>query len=430
MRMTRRVDDRWLLPIEGLASGFLTCLVPALPLPVRLGDAAFLFVGLIFGGVIAAHIRLFRGVRSASHLTGFIATCTVAYTISVFATMWSPFRPQFLNFSGTSSAAIDSSPFFTGGFVGAAIMCAGIFFLLAPPRNSTKFLLKAFSMSVACGLLGVLGWSVGEELWNARWLPGFGSNLQYYALYIIWQTGAASLLGLLLSPQQAPLAGAAAEQPGNVPLRTKAGRETRSVAGTIFLVVIFGTLAWFIARQVEGALAARRMQAARQAAQQQLAGERPSMQGLPALAPLPVERALVLKPITGHPCGLHTLAPQPTGTPESVGYLAEYKVSETASPGERSFADVQVFQYPNAAWAAYQTKQFLWDLTAENPKAVTTVTKFGNKVIMNTLMRYQNGGGDLYFYWASGNWFVKVTFDAAEEDEFLREYLVRYPSTL
>jgi hypothetical protein len=263
-----------------------------------------------------------------------------------------------------------------------------------------------------------------------RWPPGFGNNLEYYALYIIWQTGAASLLGLLLSPQQRPLAGAAAAQPVNLPLRTKAGQETRPVARTIFLVVIFGALAWLIAWQLEGDLAARRMLAARQAAQQQLAGERPSMQGLPAVAPLPVERALVLKPIAGHPCGLYTLAPQPTGAPESVGYLAEYKVSETASAAERSFADVQVYQYPNAAWAAYQAQQFLWDSIAENPKAVTTVTKFGNKVIMNTLMRYPNGGGDLYFYWASGNWFVKVTFDAAEEDEFLKEYLVRYPSTL
>jgi hypothetical protein len=104
MKATRRVDDRWLLPIEGLVSGFLTCLVLALPLGP--GRAAFLFVGLVFGVAISAHVRLFRGVRSAFPLIGFIATCTVAYTVSVFATMWTPFRPQFLNFSGTGSAAI------------------------------------------------------------------------------------------------------------------------------------------------------------------------------------------------------------------------------------------------------------------------------------------------------------------------------------
>lgn len=124
------------------------------------------------------------------------------------------------------------------------------------------------------------------------------------------------------------------------------------------------------------------------------------------------------------------MAPKPTGSPESVGYLAEYKLSETAADDELFFADVEVFQYPNAAWAAYQTKEFMWDSVAEDPKAVATVTRFGNKVIMNTLEGSPNGGGNLYFYWASGHWFVKVTFHVSEEDEFLREYLARYPSTL
>jgi hypothetical protein len=426
--MTQRVDDRWFLPIEGVISGLFTCLVPALPL--GLGRAAFLFVGVIFGLVISAHVRLFRGVRSAFRLIGFTATCTVAYAVSLFATVCSPFRPQFLNFSGTSSGAIDSSPFFTGGFVGAAIMCAGIFFFLAPPRTLTKFLLRAFSISVACGFLGVLGWSVGEQSWAVRWLPRFGNGLDFYTLYIIWQTGAASLLGLLLSPQQTPLAARVAAQSGYMPLQPKAGRATRSVTATIFLVLIFGTLAWFITRQVRGDLAAHRMQAARQAAQQQLAAARPASQNLPAIVAQPVDQVLVLKPIAGHPCGLHTLAPQPTGSPESVGYLAEYKLSETAAPDELFFADVEVEQYPNAAWAAYQTKEFMWDSAAQNPKAVTTVTKFGSKVIMNTLEGSPNGGGNLYFYWASRNWFVKVTFNVSEDDEFLKEYLALYPSAL
>lgn len=182
--MTRRADDRWFLPVEGLISGFLTCLIPALPL--GLGRVVFLFSGVAFGVVISAHVRLFGRVTSAFRLIGFTTTCAVAYTVSVFATAWSPFHPQFLNFSGTGSAAIDSSSFFAGGFVGAAIVCAGIFFFLALPKHLTKFLLKALGVSVTCGFLGVLAWSVGERLWNARWQPGLGSNVEYYALYIIW----------------------------------------------------------------------------------------------------------------------------------------------------------------------------------------------------------------------------------------------------
>lgn len=427
--MTRRVDDRWCLPFEGLLSALLTCLIPLL-LPPALDGIAFLLPGLIFGIAISAHVRVFRAVRSARNLIGFIATCAVGYGVSVIVTIWSPIHPQFLNFSGSSSAAIDSSPFLTGGFVGGAFVCAGVFFFLTPPRGVRKFLLRACSISMICGLLGVLGWSVGEQLWAARWLPRIGKNLDSYTLYIIWQTGAASLLALLFSPRQTVLAVPAGAQPENVPLLRKTDRTFRSVAGTTFLAFIFGALAWFVMRLIESDLTTRRMQAARQAAQQRLAAERPSMRDLPAIIPLPVEQVLVLQPIAGHPCGLHTLAPRPTGSPESVGYVVGYKLSETATRGELHFADVEVRQYPNAAWATYQTMNFMWDLVAQNPKAVTTVTKFGNKVIMNRLMRYPNGGGDLYFYWASGNWFVRITFNVSEDDEFLKEYLTRYPSTL
>jgi hypothetical protein len=431
-RTMSRVDDRLFLPVEGLVSGLLTCLTAALPF--GLGRAVFLFVGLVFGAVISAHVRLFRGVRSAFRLIGFIATCTVAYTVSVFATMWTPFRPQLLNFSGTGSGAIDSSPFLTGGFLGAAIVCAGIHFFLAPSKNWPKFLLKALCISVACGFLGVLGWAVGEQLGNAGWLPGFGASLDFYALYIIWQTGAAPLFGLLLSPQETLVVAPVGVRPAHVPLQTKAGRAMPSVSAIIFLVLVVATLAWFIARQVQGDRAGRRMQAAQQAAQQEaqqrLAAARPSSQNLPAIVELPVEQVLVLKPIAGHPCGRHFQWKVP-GRSDFVPYTAEYKRSETAGDGEVSFADVNVSLYSNSDWAVYATKEgIMVNLEAQNPKAVTTVTKFGNKVIMNTLMRYPNGDGDLYFYWASGNRFVEVRFHAPEEDEFLKEYLALYPSTL
>jgi hypothetical protein len=170
------------------------------------------------------------------------------------------------------------------------------------------------------------------------------------------------------------------------------------------------------------------MLAAQQAAQQRLAAARPSSQNLPPIVKLPVERVLVAEPIAGHPCGRHFQWEVP-GI-EFVPYTAEYKRSETAGDGEVSFADVTVRLYPNSDWAVYATKEGISNLEALNSKTVTTVTKFGNKVIMNTLIGYPNGDGDLYFYWASGSRFVQVTFHATEEDEFLKEYLILYPSTL
>lgn len=197
------VDDRWLLPIEGLVSGILTYFTSRV-LPAGLGRGAFLIIGLVFGATIAAHARLFRGVCSTFRLIGFVAACGVAYLVSVYATVWSPLRPQFLNFSGTGSAAIDSSPFFTGGALGAAIVCAGVFLFLAPPKNAMRFLLQGVCISLACGLLGVLGWSLGEQLSSLQWLPGRPNDRNFLALYTIWQAGAITLLGLFLLPRRLP----------------------------------------------------------------------------------------------------------------------------------------------------------------------------------------------------------------------------------
>lgn len=424
-----RVDDRWYLPIEGLASGFLTCLFPALLF--GLADALSLFVGVVFGAVIAAHVLLFRGVHSAFRLTGFIATCVVAYVVSVFATMWSPFRPALLNFSGTGLGAIDSSQFFTGGFVGAAIICAGIYFFLAPSTNWPKFLLKAVCISAACGFLGVLGWSVSEQLDNARWLHGFGANLSFYALYIIWQTGAAILFGLLLPPRETPVATVVGVSPADVPTQKRRERDTPSLAAITFLILVFATLAMFVMREVLGYRMAHRMLAERQAAQRRFVAARPSGENLPAIVKLPVEQVLVLKPILGHPCGNILGAGDESPSLHLVSYGINYKRSEYASDVEAPFATATVRLYPNSDWAIYATKEGITSgVEAPIPQVVTTVIKFGSKVIMNTTMRYPNGVGDLYFYWASGSRFVLLRFHADQEDEFLKEYLARYPSTL
>jgi hypothetical protein len=416
--MSTRIDDRTFLPIEGFVSGLLTCIVPAL-----LGGGLFMFVGFVFGIVIATHVRMFRGAQSPFRPIGFIGTCTLAYIASVFATMWTPFRPEFLNFSGTDSAAIDSSPFLTGGFVGAAIICAGIFFFLAPPKDLAKSAVKALCISIACGFLGVMGWAAGGQFHN---LNGFGNNIQFYVLYIIWQTGAAFLFGFLLSPQQAAIA--APTRAPSQPPQTKPKRGL-PVAAAAFFAVVFAALGWFVVRQVRSALAARRMHAAQQAAMLRLAAEEPSSENLPPIAELPVEQVMIQKPIAQHPCS-HSFEYKVPGV-NFLAYTAQYKASETSSDTQILFADVNVRLYANSAWAVYATNQGIdANLRAMNPESVSTVTKFGNRVIMDTSMRYPNGGGDLYFYWASGTRFVQVRFFGPEDDEFLREYLARYPSDL
>ena len=132
--MSRRIsDDRQFLPFEGLLSGLLTCAVPLILGPF--GNVLFLYVGAVFGLVISAHFWLVRGLRSGWRVFGFVATCAVTYVVAVSTTMWTPFRLSALNFSGTGSGDIDSSPFLIGGFVGAAIVFTGFFFFLSPTKE-------------------------------------------------------------------------------------------------------------------------------------------------------------------------------------------------------------------------------------------------------------------------------------------------------
>lgn len=434
---TKRADDRWLLPVEGVVSGLLTCLIPALP---GIGGPMFLFIGWIFGAVISLHCWLFRGLRSPFRIIGFVATCTLAYTVSVFATMWCPFRLQFLNFSGDRQGAVDSSPFLIGGFLGGAIVSAGVQFFLVPAKNWLKFLVKAFWISVLCGFLGVFGWAIGEQMWEARWLPGFGADLDFYTLYMVWQTGAAALLGMLLPRQGSAAVVPVSARAGYEMARLPKKRSMQPMAGIVFFGLVMAGIGWFVARQIQGERMGRRMQAAQQAARErayaQQVAERPSAENLPNIEPLPVEQMLVLRPISGHPVGnvvdrgTRRLPIATVGDVPKVTYWTNYKRSESASEGEAPFADVSVNLYPNSDWAVYATKGIpLWDLAALYPDDITTVTKFGNKVIKNTVMRRPTGG-DLYFYWVSGNQFIRIRFFDQEEDEFLREYLELHPSTL
>jgi hypothetical protein len=266
------LDDRWLLPIEGLVSGALTSVAPGLASPFR---PALLVVfagsGAIFGGIIACHFRLFRGVRSANTLAGFAGICAAAYVVSVIATLEIPFHPAALNsfvglgavcggiigcyfwlfrsprsadgLAGLAGACaltlvvcvfatikthfaseaggggiLDpaKSAFFSGGMVGAAIVCGGVFFLFAPATtNVGMFFAKALVISVAGGYLGILGWGLGD-----RW----PANYSVYTLYIVWQAGTAGLVAFLLPRETTSLPVIARTRPP-VPARMNSARE-------------------------------------------------------------------------------------------------------------------------------------------------------------------------------------------------------------
>lgn len=444
--MTRQIE-RWLLPLEGLGSGVLTSLIsiylisqlPHAMIAVLLGLVILWGLGLIFGVLIAAHVHLFRGVDSLSRLVGFVATCVVSVPAAFYSQRWMPFRPEFLNFSGTGPGGTDSSVLFFPGFAGSVVVCAGVLLFLVSPDSLTlrrllTFLLKALGGSAMCGVLAVFAWALGERVAIPAWVYNANlasDSLAYFVLWPILQMGVASLVGSLMPREAAPVALQRVTRPG--PLEFKAGWEAQAAAAAALLILTYGILTEFESIYVSVSerhdLAAQRRLAAEQAA------ERPSLNHLPAIIAPPVGQVLLLKDISGHPPGQHsvTFGGRRPGTVESVSYNVAYNRLGKPFENEALFAQVDVDIYPTPAWAAYSTKQRarIWrGVYGFDPKTVKTVSILGNKVIRDTWRRSSGPGEPLDFYWASGSRVVSVTFWASEDDEFLKEYLIWYPSTL
>jgi hypothetical protein len=147
-----------------------------------------------FGIVIAGYFVLFRGLRSAWKVLGFIATSFVAYIAAFISTVETPLHIKFLDFSQRGFAFLSTDNFFSGGVVGAAILFAGFFLFLSPRQGWRLFLLKALAFSLLAGLLAVFAWMVGNSVGSDDW--------DYNSLHVIWQAGIACMFGFLLPREQ------------------------------------------------------------------------------------------------------------------------------------------------------------------------------------------------------------------------------------
>jgi hypothetical protein len=163
----------------------------------------------------------------------------------------------------------------------------------------------------------------------------------------------------------------------------------------------------------------------------------PSLKNLPAIEPMKVEQALILEQVDG-------LLPQgpegakPWRPPDQASQFVpemDFRVEYVVEKGDGNPAViVQVQQFPNDAWPLYFAK---WSpnpsfLQEENPNLVLTrVTKFKSRVVMDRQFRFSDETGKLWFFWPSGSNLVNIIYNSkAVEEEFLRRYLEKYPSSL
>jgi hypothetical protein len=407
-----------LLAIAGLVSTAFT-----LTEFVR-GDFGQYSVGCAFGLALAIYFVLREGVRNPAKIVAFLAACTAAYA----ASMSSGFELVGIfpanGDMGSGRWDIPMPAFFGAGCVGAFIVLAAGVFLFGPHDIGWNSIGRVLLWSLGGGVLGVLGG-------GADGLRTQGTFNKFLLLFLVWQPGAAALLGWLLNHERKLLT--APSQVIAVSAEPPPARASRGVLAVawIFFACVFAFLGFLALHTIQ----ARRMAAVQDAAYARFRAEAPSTADLPQLETLPVEQALIVSQIAGlYPWAPMTspVAPQPPIQPRAISYSIGYTAIPDPPPiSVRRIIAVEIEQLPNANWALYKVKYPPSNVAVYSPKALSRVTKFGQTVVQNTVMRYPNGGGTLSFLWPSGRFVVTVYFETPDvSEEFLRQYLGKYPSSL
>lgn len=169
----------------------------------------------------------------------------------------------------------------------------------------------------------------------------------------------------------------------------------------------------------------------------------PSLKNLPPIEPMTIEQALILEHIGGFVPGYQesieavaSAGRSPFPVKTVMLFRVEYVTEKVDNPPgtEETPVFVDVRQFPNEAWPRYCAK---WSpspdtLQQGNPDLdITRVTKFKNRVVMNRQDRSADETGILQFYWPSGKNLVTITHRTKViDEEFLRRYLAKYPSSL
>jgi len=247
------------LPLAGFLSGLLTI---SLPFPDRVSSYC---IGALFGVVIAACLWLSRGRRSIWKAIAFVIASIVAYQVAVDTTVATPSSLRIFGFHlAAEQGRTAAHMFFTGGLVGAFVVFAAALFLFFPAEKSWRVLAKALAWSTLGGVLGVAGWSLGSSVGKAFWFAlhalhrtAPGEDLQaaidhetpaFYSLFILWQTGAALILGILLRQAES----LSALHPSMEPTQAKrAGLPQRlSIAGKFFFSCVVAVLTYYVVKEI------------------------------------------------------------------------------------------------------------------------------------------------------------------------------------
>jgi hypothetical protein len=421
-----------ILAMLGVTSSIVSMVMPS----EQMG--AMPIVGGIFGIALAAYFMLYAGIDIFARAIFVPIVSAVIYPCAYFGSMLALKLP--LPTFGSSEDETIATLVFVGGVIGGFLLLLTVLWCLKTPSLTVRGMLgRAAAGSLFSGLLGVVGWilgdSLGRELWKLLPTSPFPSvhSFNFCSLYFIWQPAMAVFIGILNHGAQKHTATSSP----SIPASLAALRKEKSVPEKRMPLAVPAVC---LALVLGAALPSRIRLAVRERTQEIEAAERPSTSGLAPFRSMSVDQALILSDIAGShssPPVVREELPSndkgfelPSGFYYSVSYSPEADNFPQAAYGPYAVL-VSVEQYPNTEWALYLAKYRTSSYySSDNPKQHAVVTKFQNKVRSNVL-EDSSIRGQVYYMWPSGDNVVKVLYNRHPEIEaVLQAYLDKYPSSL
>ena len=376
-----------------------------------------LLPGILFGIALSLYFIIFEQEKLSYKIIGFVAISTVAYDLAVLATIDTPLHVNASPFANP----IDSTLFFSGGIVGALVLLIGIKFLLVPIKWSQLFLL-----TVLGGLLGTFGWMLGSfispTIPTSSWVGAAGDlpKANMYSLYIVWQTAMAFAVSVCIKLNQKDVLIPAPNQVDESSKNQKNIFIGKIVSILGIILFLYSILSPIIERTYKNH---QQAEVAKQYG--------PMPQENPVVVNIfSVDEMLVNSKVGDYSPGL---ANSYYDDKSSSPHWHQYEI--TYSKGENKGVDlsVDITQYATTEWAHFKLKDPLYtnsNYAVEFSARIHKINKFNN--VVNSISHTDDSNipwGGIYF-WQSGDKVISVSFAGNEEDEFLKEYLTKYPSSL
>ncbi len=144
-----------------------------------------LILGAIFGTVLVVYFTLFEGLRTPVRFFLFLMACSASYPLSALAALFS-------HFEASEGLDITLAQFSVGGGVGAFIVLLPGMLLFGPAQMRGDTLGLALFGALGGSILGLLGGELDRAVGLHR-VGDFGASV-----FLVWQSGVALILGLLL----------------------------------------------------------------------------------------------------------------------------------------------------------------------------------------------------------------------------------------